>query len=176
MIYSFFSSLLSILLALFFLLLGVICIVIPWSMDVRAHLIQFIIEEGVAISLFGCAFFAIGVGIILNSVLNARRHSYVVKSGEHGFTVDEQVVQQYLDLYWKQLFPANDVPMQLFIKKHKIHIAIELPFLPLPEQKPLLERIKDDLAELFATKLGYYKEFSLAATFKAKPKQIDSPL
>lgn len=164
----FFNALFNSILALFFLLIGITCILIPWSIDLRATLIQLILEEPLLLSLFGIAFFISGLAIAIHLVLNQRRSSYTVKSGPNWYSVDETVIQQSLTHYWKQLFPNHEVPTQIAIKKQKIRIAIELPYHPPSEQRPLLEKIKDDLTEIFSSKLGYPKNFSLNATFQPR--------
>lgn len=170
-----FYSLISLVVALFFMLIGIVGIMIPWSMDVRNLLTKFIFEDSLAISLFGFAFFIIGLAIVTNIILSTKRRSYKISSQNATTTVDEAVIQQYLNTYWKQLFPKNDIPCHLSLKNNKIHIAVDLPYLPIQEQKPLLERIRKDLIGIFAQVIGYRDEFFLSASFQAKPKEVLAP-
>lgn len=170
-----FYSLIGLTIALFFILIGIISISIPWSLSIQAALIQFILEDALAISLFGCAFVIIGLAIVVNTILNTRRYSYNVKSGAHFFTVDESIIRSYLSVYWKQLFPQNDVHSLLTFKKGKIHLSVELPYTPPMEQRSLLERIKNDIEGMLTEKLGYYKGFHLTANFLATPPTAKTP-
>jgi len=163
----------SFFIALFFILIGIVGILIPWSINVRALLAQFIFEDSLAISLFGFAFFFIGLAIAIDIVLNSRRKQYTISSLKAPATVDEEVIKEYLNTYWKQLLPNTETPCHLALKKNKIHISVELPFLPIQEQKPLLERIRKDLIGLFAQILGYRDEFFLTASFKSSPPQYN---
>lgn len=163
-----FYSLINFVNALFFILIGVVGIVIPWSINVRTLLTRFIFEDSLAISLFGFAFFIIGLAMFINILLNMKRRHYRISSLNATTTVDEAVIQEYLNTYWKQLFPENDIPCHLYLKKNIIHIAVDLPYLPIQEQKPLLERIRQDLIGIFAKVLGYKEEFFLSASFQTK--------
>lgn len=168
--YYLFYSLISFIIALFFILIGIVSIMIPWSAGVRSDLIRFILEDSLTISLFGFAFVVIGLAIVINILLNSRRSYYHVKSGQSAITVDEAVIQQYLSLYWKQLFPQSEIPFKLNIKKNRIYLSADLPYQPIEEQRPLLERIRHDLRKLFSSHLGYDSEFSLSISFQKAPK------
>lgn len=163
-----FHSLINLIIALFFMLIGIVGITIPWSNNVRSLLTRFIYEDSLAISLFGFAFFFISLAMVINLLLHFRQRHYRINSSKATATVDEAVIQEYLNSYWKQLFPKNDIPCRLDMKDNKIHIAVDLPFLPIQEQKPLLERIRKDLIKIFAKVLGYSDEFFLSASFQPK--------
>lgn len=166
-----FFSLISLFVALFFTLLGIVAVIIPWSPAMRGELIRFILDESVAISLFGIAFLAIGLSALVNIYLNSKRCYYYVKSKDASVVVDEGLLYQYLNIYWKQMFPKTEIPCQVFVRNNKIHISVDLPYLPTAEQKPLLERIKQDLESSFKKNLGYQDEFYLTATFPSEKLQ-----
>lgn len=160
-----FYSLITFIIAVFFILLGLINIMIPWSGEVRYGLIRFILEDSLAISLFGFAFVIVGLALAIYILLGARRQYYHTKVGRHAVHIDQNVLDQYLNVYWKQLFPKAEIPYQISIRKNKIHLLVDLPHVPLLEQKPLLEKIKQDLQDLLVAKVGYDEEFYLAASF-----------
>ncbi|MFQ5730149.1 MAG: hypothetical protein ACE5GN_07295 [Waddliaceae bacterium] len=160
------SSFFIILVAIFFILLGIIFIMVPWLPAIRSHIISLLINNSVALSLFGIVSFTIGSAIAMNVILSARHRYYRIRSGANAVAVDETLIQQYLDSYWAKLFPNYDVPSRLILKNNRIHMVVNLPYLPLSEQKPLLERVESDLSEGFANVLGYNKEFYLTASFR----------
>lgn len=159
-------SLSSLLIALFFVLLGVVSVMLPWFPMVRNELIRFILEDSLLIFFFGFAFIVIGAAIIANIVLNAKRHYYHVRSGPKSIAIDETIIQQYLDSYWKQLFPQVHVPNKLTLKNNKIYLIADLPYIPQEQQQDVLERIKNDLADIFTTTFGYKEQFYLTASFQ----------
>jgi len=159
-------SLISFIVAIFFIALGIVCSMIPWSPDIRYSLVRFILEDALAISLFGFAFLIIGMAIAANILIGSRRRYYYVKSGQNVFQIDESIVFNYLNTYLEHLFPKKEIPCRLTLKKNKISITVDLPYIAEEKQKDLLDRIQSDLHELFKAKLGYQDEFYLTASFK----------
>lgn len=168
--HGFFYYLISFILAIFFIAVGIVSLALPWSISTQTALIHLILEDSVAISLFGFSLVVIGLIIIINIGINTRRRHYTIRSGSHAITVDEIVINQYLSAYWNQLFPDRDIPSTLSLKNNKIYITVDLPYLPMGEQKELLEKIRKDLSLTFAKVLDYREEFYIAATFEPKPK------
>lgn len=166
----FFYSLITFIIALFFTMVGVVAVMIPWSTPVRDSLVQFILEDALAISLFGFAFIVIGLAIASYILIGTKRRYYHIKSKGGATVVDEAVIQQYLDTYWKQLFPKHEIPCRLTLKNNKIHVSVDFPYLPAADQRPLLERVKNDLNKTFTKILGYQEEFYLSASFEPAPK------
>jgi hypothetical protein len=169
-----FYSLISLAIALFFLTLGIMCVMLPWSPIVRSDLIQFILEDSIAICLFGFGFVIVGLAVIVNIAFSAKHSYYQLRSGPQSISIDEAIIQEYLNTYWKNLFPQSTIPNRLTIKKNKIHLVANLPYIPLPEQKRFLEKVKIDLSELFTATLGYQDTFYLSASFQPEQKNKNS--
>ena len=163
---NFFYSLISFFVAIFFILLGVISVMIPWFSTVRTDVIQFILEDFIAISFFGFSFLAIGIGIVFNILIGLRRNYYHFKVGSNSVAIDESILQKYLNTYWQDLFPGNDIPNRLILKKNKIHVIADLPYMTRHQQEVVLERIKTDLRDIFGRLLGYHHQFHLSASFQ----------
>lgn len=164
--YHLFYSLISIIITLFFVLMGSLAIIIPWSEAIRTRLIQFIQEDSLAISLFGFAILVTGLSWLANIILNSRRKTYRLKSDSGLIDIEESVIQDYVNAYCKKLFPDHEIPCRLVIKDNKIHLSIDFPNVPENDQKDLLNRIKIDLKSTFARILGYRDQFYLTATFQ----------
>jgi len=161
-----FYSFVNLIIALFFICTGIVVVALPWSPEIRESLIQFILKDSLVLSFFGLAFIVVGLALFMNILLSARRRYYYVKSSEKDIAVDEAVIQQYLNQYWKQLFPNQDIPNRAFLKKNQIYISADLPHVPHSEQGPLLERIKQDLENIFGSILEYNQEFHLTISFQ----------
>lgn len=165
-------SLIRFVIALFFILIGIVGILIPWSLHVRTLLTKFIFEDALAISLFGFTFFVIGLALATHVMLSTKRRYYEIKSPGISAVVNEAVIQDYLKTYWKQLFPTSDIPCHITFKDNKIHIVADLPYLPIQEQRPLTERIRTDLAAIFTKTLGYNDDLFLSVSFQNQPKKM----
>jgi len=154
------------LLAVCFILAGVTCLLTPWSSAIRTHIILFIIENTALISSFGLLFVILGITLLINVIISSQYRYYSIKSKTNSVHVDENLIQQLVDCYFKELFPKKDVPSTISIKNNTIHITVHFPYFPSFEQKPFLECVEHDLAETFSKVLGMSEEFHLSASFK----------
>ena len=169
-LYNLLYSTVSVVIGLFFILLGLLGILLPWSPHIRTDFIQFILENSIAISLFGFGFIVIGAIVVIEVYSNMRRKIYYVRRGKKSIIIDEEIMKNYLQSYWKQSYPKQDIPSRLLIKKNRIKIVAELPFVPKLEQESLVEHIQDDLQDIFSRLLGYSHDLVLAASFQPARK------
>lgn len=166
--YRFFYSLITFIIALLCILVGIVGLIVPWSSNVRQFLTQMILEDSLVISLFGFAFIVIGIAMAAYIILNSRRRYYHIKTGDGSVLVDEGIVQEYLSLYWKQLMPDAAISSSVNLKDNKISINVDFPHVPVPGQRPLLEKVRTDLRDWLFKILGYHEEFQMHATFQKK--------
>lgn len=166
--YNFLYSIISFIIALLLILAGIIGLIVPWSDSVRTFLIKMIIEDSLAISLFGFTFIVIGTAIAAYILLNSRKSYYHIKTGDESVLVDEGIIQDYLMIYWKELMPEAQINSRVALKNNKIDISVDFPHVPPAGQRPLLERVRNDVREALFKFLGYHDEFQLHATFQKK--------
>lgn len=167
---NFLYSLISLFISLFFILLGIIGIILPWSSSMQSLAVTLILENSLLIFLFGFSLLAIGIATAVNILLNAKRHYYHFKVSGQTVSVDTALIQNYLQKYFKELFPETEVPYQLQVKKNKLHITVDLPYIAKNDQDALLERMRTELRELLSDFLGYRHPFHLSASFQSLPK------
>lgn len=163
--FNFLYSVISFIIALFFISLGCIAVLLPWSATLRTDMIEYILANSIAISLFGFGFIVVGGTMVLNLILSARKKYYYSRVGSNFVAIDEVVIAQYLRSYWEELFPNQEIPTRLVLKKNKIKINADLPYKPAEEQKMFVENIKQDLRNIFTQVLGYPHEFVLSVSF-----------
>lgn len=167
---NFFYFSISFIIAIFFILLGIVGLLLPWSSEIRTNIVQFFLEDFLYITLFSLGLVIAGIAIIINVLFSARKHYYEIKSGSNSFAIDEALFQDYLNTYWKQLFPKIEIPNRVVLKKNKIHVAADLPYVPLDQQKDLLKRIEKDLSDIFNRIFGYRNEYIISISFQEEPK------
>lgn len=167
----FFQKILSLLLSLFFLLIGTVSLFIPWSSWIRTEVIQFILEDNLIIPLFGLGFIIAGLSLAIYSISQARQRYFYLRIGPRSIAVDETLLQRYLETYWQKQFPKYPIATHLNLKKDSIQIEAEFPATPEQSQKDLLEKVKQDLSDIFSITLGYPHEIYLTATFQNIPKE-----
>jgi hypothetical protein len=160
-----FYSLGNLTIGIFFLILGILCMIFPWSSSLRAGFIQILMAHSMMICLLGIGFIVIGLSLVIHIALSARHGRYVLRSGAKAVSIDERAIQDCLNFYWKDLFPNNTVGNQVTLKKNKIHLSIELPSVPESEQENLLKKIDEELTDLLDSLLGYRETLYLSVTF-----------
>lgn len=163
---QFIYSIITFIIGIFFVLVGLVCLILPWFPAMQQTLIQFILEDVLAFSLFGAVLVLVGVALILYLVFNARRRYYYVRTEALSIAVDETLFRQYIAQYCKKLFPEKEIPYRMQLKRGKLYISFDFPPYPLEEQKPFLEKIKNELQALFLEKLGYRDQLYLYAAFQ----------
>ncbi len=171
----FLYSLITFSIALFFILFGIIGIILPLSTGMQALAIDLILQQPVLIFLFGISMLAIGVVTALNIMLGMRRHYFHIKVQGKPVSVDSALIHSYVKTYLEDLFPGKEIPFQLQIKKNKISVTVDLPAIEENQQSALLDRISDELRELFTSFLGYKHHFHLSASFQPM-ESSNSPL
>lgn len=162
----FFYSLITFFIALFFILLGFIGILLPWFPNMQELIVAFLFQYSKITFLFGLSFLAIGISVALNILANGRRQYYQFKIDGNNVSVDTELLQRYLQKYLEELFPGKDLPCQLQLKKNKIYISIDFPFMESTEQATLLEQVRNELKGLFSSLIGYDQDFYLSASFQ----------
>lgn len=167
---NFFNSLITFFIALFFILLGFIGILLPWFPSMQKLVLTFLFDYSMLTFLFGLSFLAIGIAVALNILSHGRRRYYQFKVEGNSVSVDTGLLQNYLQKYLQELFPGKDLPCQLQIKKNKIHVTIDFPFMEQPEQETLLPQLRNELRELFSSLIGYEHEFYLSASFQPQSR------
>jgi hypothetical protein len=169
----FFYSLIAFIIALFFIMLGILGLLVQISDSIRSDVIGFIIEDTLILSLFGIACILIGCAIVFYLLTGFKKRYFKIRSKDNNaFYLDESLFQDYMKNYWKQLFPKQDVPNQVVLKKNKVLITADLPYVPEAQQKTLLSRIDRDLKEMFTRLLGYRQEYVISISFQSEPEVV----
>lgn len=146
-------------LGILFLVLGLLCLAVPYSYLVRYHLLEFIFDHAPFVALLGLAFFGMAFYIILSAISTARHSSVAIQTGPMSIVIQEAVIRKYLEQYWKTKFPDTHVPFQIKFKKKAIQISANLPNTPIEK-----EQIREDLIDIFGRLLGYPHDIELIAT------------
>lgn len=156
------------LLAAFFLFLGLIILILPWSLSMQEGFREFLTIHVWTWSLLGLGFFLTGVSISTYAYYNLHTTGYTLNIGSHHVEVSAEVVEAYLENYWQTAFPETRVPCRLLLKTGLMQIFAHLPYTNLQEQRKLCNKIENDLTLIVRKALGYplpvklYLEFDQA--------------
>lgn len=163
---NFFYYLTTFIFAVFFILVGALSFFLPRTLSGVNALVNFILDNSWMIHLFGIFLIILGVAMLINIRLNTKKRYYKIKAANLSTILDEKIFEQYLDTYWKELFPNNQILSDVAIKNNKLYITADLPTIPLSEQKPLLQQIESDLNEMLIKYLGYHHEYIISINFQ----------
>lgn len=164
------TPLLTLILALFFIVLGLIGIVLPWSTSARTEVVDFLLSNTVLLSLFGFSFLVMGAGTLLQIFNGLKRRYTTIKDGDSKVELSEEVFKDYLSIYFQELFPYTEVPCQVQLKKRKARVIADLPFVPENQQKDLLKKIEEELSDIFRELIGYRHALLLSISFAPTEK------
>lgn len=156
---------LTFILALFFLLFGLLGMILPFSSAIRDEVIDVILTHTITLSLFGFALFVAGIGVIVQLLQNRKRRYFRIQLKNVSVDVSEKIIHDYLSAYFQELFPFAEVPCQVAIKKKKAKVIADLPYVAESEQEGLLKKIEADLADMFREAIGYPYELLISVSF-----------
>lgn len=158
-------SFLNLILALFFILFGSIALLLPWSETIRDHVARFISENSWPWNLFGLGFILIGVAIGAYTILTKRKRYFSSKQGSNTTTVSDKVIDDYLRTYFSKQFPSREIPYRFTIGKNTFHLIADLPLVPPEDQQELVNKIENDMQQIFREYLGYDKQLKFSFSF-----------
>jgi hypothetical protein len=159
--------------ALFFILVGFFSLIMPVLPKMRAFVVQFIQEESELMLLLGVGLIVIGFSFLVSVFLRISRRYIHVSKDPNAVKVDKSIIHQYLNSYWENMFPKQEIPFRFIIKQEKIQIFADLPFMPSLEQKPFAERIQKELSDIFLRSLGYREALEVSIAFQANQNKVD---
>jgi hypothetical protein len=156
---------LGLLFAVSSLSLGLILAALPWTPQMQEALLAFMRSERVLVSISGLALFLVGIILLSTFMADYRRTYFHIWMGNHQISVDETLIQRYVDLYWQEQFPQGRSACEVAIHGNCLSIQASLPCRDdLPEQK--LRQIESDLSELLKAQIGYEGEYHIAFSFE----------
>lgn len=154
---------------IFFILFGILTLMVPWAPRYRDALIYLLTQGWLLLLPIGCAFIALGI-LLLKYITVRNRTYYQIRSGDRAVSVSETLIESALNIYWTEQFPNREVFCNIQIRNSVLHITVDLPYVLFTEQKARLHQIENELTELFKT-LGYTDSFHLLASFL--PKEVE---
>ncbi len=151
--------------AVFFL--GVFFIALGSSSPLRSVIAKFFFETTASFFLIG--YFILGFGILLLMGFYALHRGiyYSVLMGTNRLLIDPALVRDYVANYWGQVFPQQDLGVEVVVTKdQKFQMFVEMPLISSSQQEAILEKAEKDLGLILKKQIGYQREFSFLVIFK----------
>ena len=166
-----FSSILTFALGLFFTFFGLMFLLVIWEPLIRSGVFHLFTHYEVLLSIFGGGFLFIGISIIIYALIFSRRRYFYIRTGSREVQISEDVAKDYVNKYFQKLFGQKDLPCTLNVRRGKIHISANLPFIPEQEQQSLTQKINSEISDLLYYRLGYDSLYYLSLSFEGKPQE-----
>lgn len=154
------------LLALFCLFLGPLLLSVPLSSPLREATVSFLQHSTWTIVCIGAVFVVMGIGCI--AVLYARLGSriYTVRSGDRSITLNEELIEAFLQAFWHEQYPFNSVNSRVAIAGQTLYIWATLPPTTVEARKDTLAEVEKTLDKALRDNMGFSGAFRLIATFE----------
>lgn len=151
--------------SIFFLLFGLLILVLPWSNTVLDLALSSIQEYRWFLTFFGISLLLVGIALIGQIYLASQRKYLTIKTGENPVYASDAVVRDSLQAYWENLFPEQEIPCRVDIKKNRIFLYVDLPYYPKEKRPELLKKVEAELAVLLRDLFAYSKSLNLKISF-----------
>lgn len=155
----------SILFAFFFVAMGVLLFMIPFSAGFRQSVLDFVQGSTLLLCLSGMSLASIGGSVLYWLLRSHRRNYYHVETSGVTVDVDQEVFAQLLEQYWLRAFPTEKILSHLEVCENKVKVVADMPFVPYEDQKDVIRKVEEEVAALFAEMVGYKNEISLSVSF-----------
>jgi hypothetical protein len=81
--------------------------------------------------------------------------------------IDPAIIQAYVQAYWKQIFPEQNLSIEIRLTQdQQIEMFVELPLLPPDQHQVILEKAEEQLSQILSKQLGYRRDFLLSVLVK----------
>lgn len=168
----FLNTALTLILALFFFLLGILAFLLAFSPFLQSLFVSLIQNHFWAWFFLGLGFFIVGAALAAYVQLTRRKQYLRIYTGNHQITVSKTIIEGYLKAYFEKLYPNQIIPFRFLIKKRKVQIIADLPYLPPDDQKRLLESTERDLEDLLSHYIGYNQQLEIFISFDKQLSNI----
>lgn len=154
-----FSGVQFIFVAMLFLL-GGLFIALEYTPSFRASLAALIIDYPAILSFFGWVVVGCSILLALGFYVMYRGSYYHVQMDRAQVSIDSKVVEELVQVYWKQRFPEKEFKVQVFLRgKREIEVLAEMPGMELEAQSVLLTEVEFELGALLDHHLGHSREW-----------------
>ena len=150
---------------LLILSLGGLLLALPYAETFRFHLTYYIYERPDLFKLIGGVSLGFGVLLLIGFYFLNKRHFLTVKMGPAATQIDEAIVQNYVQDYWKEKHASDEGLVDVVVQKGEVlEIIVPAPKDWEGEVEEHLLRLQNDLGDRLSRRLGYYREFYITLT------------
>lgn len=158
------------LLGLFFIVVGIAGLILPWSSTLQNALIELISYESSLLAILGFAFLCIGIALLAYVSMQKRGNRIFLRLKPHPIEVDQNLIVGALDVYWKEVLQGQSVFTQVIPGKKSLLIKAEMPPMNELQQEELLKKIQPELENLLHETIGIPHDIKVELHFRSVHK------
>lgn len=152
----------------FIFILGVMSLLVPFSPGLRFSMTYLLAEQSSIFLWIGS--FSVSLGtLFFIGLWRLNKKRYLQIKMQHNQTIiEEAIIKEYVQSYWKEMFPSIEPAFDIVIHPHqKLELITQnFPSLEEEQKESLFERVQSELGVLLARHLGYEKDFFLTISEK----------
>jgi hypothetical protein len=149
------------------ILLGGFFIGLQYAVHLRYSIAHFFSHTTLPFSLLGYLILSCGVLLLLGFYIMHRGVYFKLKMDWKSLQIDPAIIQAYVQAYWKQIFPEQNLSIEIRLTQdQQIEMFVELPLLPPDQHQVILEKAEEQLSQILSKQLGYRRDFLLSVLVK----------
>lgn len=150
---------------LIILSLGSILLALPYTKSFLYYLSDSLHHQPHLFKLLGGITLSFGLLLFIPFYLLNKRSFLTLKVGSATTTIDQSIVQNYIQKYWEKKHPTKQPLIDVVIKKGKtLEIILSIPENWEGEVEENLIDLENDLKNCLSSQLGYHQPFYLTLT------------
>ncbi|NGX38268.1 MAG: hypothetical protein K1000chlam2_01440 [Chlamydiae bacterium] len=135
---------------------GAVFFGLHFSPDVRLQLSEWISKSNGNFFFLGCLLSGIAALLTVCFYMMQKGRYLRIQMGKP-FSIDEAVVKKTVKEFWKEEFPEEDLPTDIYVAKQKIEVITK-------DSDVDLEEIEKRLSKHLSEQFGYERKFFLTLT------------
>lgn len=135
--------------------LGAAFFALHYSSIVRQQIAEWVMDPQMKFLLFGSL--TCSVALLLTICFWAMQRASYVRIKMHDFSIQEPLIRKVIAKFWKEEFPEDVAPTEVYLANENIEIIVE-------DQAQDLEQIEKKISKLLSKQLGYEKKFFVSLT------------
>lgn len=171
----FFHTLMFFVISGILLLLGGLCLLLPWQEATAKQMLHVFLNHRFVLSLFGFSFVLLSLVVLTDAVRASKRQYYTFTLGKLEAKIDAAAIKQAIEIYLSKIFFEQEAYCEIEIKSNALFVTLDLPHVPTSEREAILEKIQTELSDLLEHQFGYTSASHFFASFQPKSPTPISP-
>jgi len=163
--HAYLTRLTTLLLSLFSFFTGAFFLLATLSPSFRKNFIEQLKENRFSTVLISITLIAFAAFLLTNIWMERRRKHIYFHNAQGDIHIHKKVAKVFIQSYLEKIFQNKPIHCEVFVKRHKLAIECNLPFVPEEAQEGIAKAINEELSKILPGQIGYTKRFSLNISY-----------